>query len=188
MNITGIGYNRNSFNNELPIDNNKVMQNSSTTLSLSSVVIESIPVDRDIICATWISSSHLLVLGLSAGDILLVYLSPHNQISREQLLKDSRGSLVQVLWSEFIGTMPSFNFDTICVSSLASCLATEKKSVVLAVNRCGELRVWNVLNKQLILQTSISDLFETVVCGGFKQTDTKSSALLECNSFKSSYL
>lgn len=152
---------------------------SSSLLSIerNSAAVQSVPAERDVLCASWLSHSQLL-LGLSAGDILLVTIEPQGGGRlKEQHLKDVRGSLVQYLWSELMGgNSPSFNFDTIHVASLGPCSGLQTtggsqamhqptataSGLAVAVNRCGEVRAWNTLRRQLVLQSSVYELLSAV--------------------------
>lgn len=147
------------------------------SIESSSVVVQSVPAERDILCASWLSHSQLL-LGLSAGDVLLVTIEPQGSHLKEQYLKDVRGNLVQHWWSELMGgSSPSFNFDTIHVASLAPCLGLQStgsramhhyaSGLAVAINRCGELRAWNTIRRQLVLQSSVFELLSAV--GGLEQ-------------------
>jgi len=136
----------------------------------NSLAVQSVPAERDVLCACWLSHSQLL-LGLSAGDILLVTIEPLGHL-KEQLLKDVRGNLVQHWWSELMGGgSPSFNFDTIHVASLGPCsglrtpdneMMHRASGLAVAVNRCGEVRAWHASRRQLVLQSSVFDLLSAV--------------------------
>jgi hypothetical protein len=161
------------------IGNAAVSRSLSALLSIesSSAVVQSVPAERDVLCASWLSHSQLL-LGLSAGDVLLVTIDPQGGHLKEQYLKDIRGNLVQHWWSELMGdSSPSFNFDTIHVASLGPCSGLQSTGsramhhyacgLAVAVNRCGELRAWNTLRRQLVLHSSVFELLSAV--GGLEQ-------------------
>ena len=111
----------------------------------------------------------MLVLGLSAGDIVLVTIGPQGHL-KEQHLKDVRGNLMHHWWSELMGGISSFNFDTIYAASLGPSSINHKGSqvrhrlaaLVVAVNRCGEVRAWNVSRRHLVLQSSVYEMLSAV--------------------------
>lgn len=136
---------------------------NSVSLSVDFGLIQSLPADRDILSAAWVSSE-TLVLGLSQGDVLLVSLrtdageaagvSVGKKLDlREQLLKD-RGGGLQALWSDFMGRVADANSDTIDIGTASTS--------VLAVNRSGELRLWSAQTKQLVAHTYLYDLLDVV--------------------------
>lgn len=135
-------------------------------MSVEFGLVQTLPADRDILCATW-GSPDTLVLGLSLGDILLVHMQPERSESglkvgkqlrlREQLLKD-RGGGLQALWSDFMGHVADANGDTISVSALSAS--------ALAVNRSGELRLWNSSSRQLVAHAYLFDLLDAVGAAG----------------------
>ena len=134
----------------------------SVSLSVDFGLIQSLPADRDILSATWVSPE-ILVLGLSQGDVLLVNLRSGDDeagvqagkrlVLREQLLKD-RGGGLQALWSDLMGRVADANSDTIDLSAASAS--------VLAVNRSGELRLWSAHSKQLVAHGYLYDLLDTV--------------------------
>lgn len=139
---------------------NEAQPNLRSLLSMCRAQLQSVPPERDVTCAHWVSHS-LLLLGLSQGDTLVVHLQFNqkeepssggcNLRLSESLLKD-RGSGLQALWTGFLGAAAvDSNSDTIRISSALDS--------ALAINRCGELRVWNIRSGQLVAQTLLSDFF-----------------------------
>lgn len=134
----------------------------AAALTVDFGLVQSVPADRDVLCAAWVSSD-LLALGLSHGDVLLVQLQAGRSESglvvgkqlrlREHLMKDRAGGL-QALWSDLLGrgTVADANSDTIAVGAQSSSL--------LAVNRSGELRLWDAQNKQMAAHTFLYDLLD----------------------------
>ena len=137
---------------------------AAAALTVDFGLVQSVPADRDVLCAAWVSSD-LLALGLSHGDIFLVQLQTERSESglvvgkqlrlREHLLKDRAGGL-QALWSDLLGrgAVVDANSDTIAIGALASS--------IMAVNRSGELRLWNAQNKQMAAHTYLYDLLDNV--------------------------
>jgi len=137
---------------------------NSVSLSVDFGLVQSLPADRDILSAAWVSSE-TLALGLSQGDVLLVSMSTDDAEEaagvrvgkklalREQLLKD-RGGGLQALWSDFMGRVADANSDTVDIGTASSS--------VLAVNRSGELRLWSAQSKQLVAHSYLYDLLDAV--------------------------
>ena len=137
---------------------------AAAALTVDFGLVQSVPADRDVLCAAWVSSD-LLALGLSHGDVILVQLQTERSETglvvdkqlrmREHLLKDRVGGL-QALWSDLLGrgAVVDANSDTIAIGALASS--------ILAVNRSGELRIWNAQSKQMAAHTYLYDLLDNV--------------------------
>lgn len=134
----------------------------SVTLSVDFGLVHTLPADRDILSASWLTPE-LLVLGLSQGDSMIVQLQTEGSEStflvgkrlklREQLLKD-RGSGLQALWSDFMGRVADANSDTIDIAATSSS--------VLSVNRSGEFRLWSAQSRQLVAHSYLYDLLAAV--------------------------
>ncbi|KAJ1390170.1 hypothetical protein B484DRAFT_484605 [Ochromonadaceae sp. CCMP2298] len=130
---------------------------AATSLRLRSAVVQTLPADRDILSAVWLSPRALL-LGLSAGDSLLVQMPLAGGQATEQLLRD-RGEL-QAMWAGLLGAVSPTDLDTIALAALPTLQGG--LAVSLAVNRSGEVRVWSPGRAQVSAQVSLPDLLHAV--------------------------
>lgn len=109
--------------------------------------------------ASWLSHRKL-VLGLTGGDTIVVCLEDNNSTS-EVMLRDK--TALQTLWKKFTGSSSCaaediISVETLSINKTANFDPDNLCEISITVNRCGDVRLWNIRNRSCIARLSLNDI------------------------------
>jgi hypothetical protein len=113
--------------------------------------IKTLPKDREILSAAWLSVSSVLI-GFSKGELLLVNIKDDGLLSETPLRKETG---LQAAWSDWLGGAEATDGDDVIAAAASAGL-----DVGLVMSRLGVVRMWRLANNECIQEVSImSELF-----------------------------